>query len=88
MAHKTASIGQKYSLPSFSEDEDFDQWCFEVEMWKLVTDVKPEKQGLLVFLSFSPKIRQECSALSKDDSKKDDGLDKLIAKLRELVWCF
>ena len=33
----------------------------------------------------SPKIRQgACSALSKDESKKDDGLDKLIAKLREL----
>ena len=31
-----------------------------------------------------PKIRQACSALSKDELKKDDGLDKLIAKLREL----
>ena len=81
MAHATASIGQKYSLPSFSEDADFDQWCFEVEMSKLVTDVKSEKQGPLVFLRLSAKIRQACSALSKDDSKKDDGLDKLIAKL-------
>ena len=37
-----------------------------------------------MFLSLSPKIRQACSALSKDELKKDDGLDKLITKLREL----
>ena len=37
-----------------------------------------------MFLRLSPKIRQACSALSKDESKKDDGLDKLIAKLCEL----
>ena len=84
MAQATVSIGQKYCLPPFSEDADFDQWCFEVDMWKLVTDLKPEKQGPMVFLSLSPKIRQACSALSKDELKKDDGLDKLITKLREL----
>ena len=84
MAQATVSIGQKYGLPPFSEDADFDQWCFEVDMWKLVTDLKPEKQGPMVFLSLSPKIRQACSALSKDELKKDDGLDKLITELREL----
>ena len=84
MAQATVSIGQKYGLPHFSEDADFDQWCFEADMWKLVTDLKPEKQGPMVFLSLSPKIRQACSALSKDELKKDDGLDKFIAKLCEL----
>ena len=83
MAQATVSIGQKYGLPPFSEDADFDQWCFEVDMWKLVKDLKPEKQGPMVF-SLSPKIRQACSAFSKDELKKDDGLDKLITKLREL----
>ena len=67
----TVSIGQKYGLPPFSEDADFDQWCFEVDMWKLVTELKPEKQGPMVFLSLSPKIRQAYSALSKDELKKD-----------------
>ena len=37
-------VGAVYRLP-FSEDTDFDQWCFEVDMWKLVTVLKPEKQG-------------------------------------------
>ena len=37
-----------------------------------------------MFFSLSPKIWQACSALSKDELKKDDGLDKLIAKLHEL----
>ena len=70
MAQATVSIyiGQRYGLPPFSEDADFDQWCFEVEMLKLVTDLKLDKQGPMVFLSFSPKIRQAWSALSKDDS--------------------
>ena len=36
------------------------------------------------FLGLSPKIRQACSALSKDDLKKDDDLYKLIAKLQGL----
>ena len=36
------------------------------------------------FLGLSPKIRQACSAPSKDDLKKDDGLYKLIAKLQGL----
>ena len=74
MAQATVSIGQKYGLPPFSEDADFDQWCFEVEMWKLVTDLKLEKQGPMVFLSLSPKIRQACSVLSNNELKKDDGL--------------
>ena len=56
MAQATVSIGQKYGLPPFSEDADFDQWCFEADMWKLATDLKPEKQGPMVFLSLSPKI--------------------------------
>ena len=38
----------------------------------------------MVFLSLSPKIRKACLALTKDELKKDDGLNKLIAKLREL----
>ena len=38
----------------------------------------------MVFLSLSPKIRQACSALSEDDLMKEDGLDKLIAKLGDL----
>ena len=84
MAQATVSIGQKHGLPPFSEDADFDQWYFEVDLWKLVTELNPEKQGPMVFLSLSPKIRQACSALSKDELKKDDGIDKLIAKLHEL----
>ena len=67
MAQATVSIEQKYGLPPFSEDAGFDQWCFEVDMWKLVTELKPEKQVPMVFLSLSSKIRQACSALSKDE---------------------
>ena len=83
MVQATVSIRQKYGLPPFSEDADFDQWCFEVDMWKLVIELKPERQGPMVFLGLSPKIRQTCSTLSKDELKKVDGLDKLIAELHE-----
>ena len=36
MVQATVSTGQKYGLPPFySEDVDFDQWCFEVDMWMI-----------------------------------------------------
>ena len=80
----TVTIGQKYGLPQFSEDSDFDHWTHEVEMWQLITDLPKEKHGLVLYLSLNQKVRQACASLTKDELNKPDGLDKLIEKLREL----
>ena len=39
---------QKYGLPLFAKDKDFESWVHEVEMWAFVTEVKKEKQACTV----------------------------------------
>ena len=39
MATASVTIGQKYGLPPFSEDADFEHWLYELELWRLVTDL-------------------------------------------------
>ena len=46
MASSVVTIGQKYGLPLFSEEKDFDNWLYEIEMWKLVTDLPAVKHGI------------------------------------------
>ena len=84
MATTTVSIAQKYGLPPFNEKSDFDQWLYELDMWKLVTDLPKASQGPVIFLSLNPKMRQACAGLSKEEINKDDGVDKLVMKLKEL----
>ena len=78
------SIGQKYGLPPFSEDGDFEHWLHEIEMWQLVTDLAKAKQGPVLYLSLPPKVRQTCATLTKEELNVDEGMDNLISKLREL----
>ena len=80
----TVTIAQKYGLPQFNEDGDFDSWVRDMELWGLVTDLDAKKRGPVVFLSLSLKVRQACSSLSKEELNADDGLQKLIEKLKEL----
>ena len=84
MATASVTIGQKYGLPPFSEDADFEHWLYELELWRLVTDLSKEKQGPVLFLSLNGKVRQACASLSKEELNKEDGLDKFVKKLREL----
>ena len=81
MATASVTIGQKYGLPPFSEDADFKQWLYELELWRLVTDLSKEKQGPALFLSLNGKVRQACESLSKEELNKEDGLDNLVKKL-------
>ena len=80
----TSSICVKYGLPVFSEEKDFDQWVFEIDMWQGVTDVPLAKHGPLIFLSLNEKTREGCSSLTKSDLQKENGVELLTNKLREL----
>ena len=84
METASVTIGQKYGLPPFSEDADFEHWLYELELWRLVTDLSKEKQGPVLFLSLNGKVRQACASLSKEELNKEDGLDKFVEKSREL----
>ena len=74
MATATVSIAQKYGLLPFNEESDFDQWLYELDKWKLVTDLPKAKQGPVIFLNLNPKMRQACAGLSKEGINKDDGV--------------
>jgi len=57
MAAATVTIAQKYGLPQFTEEGDFDSWVRDMDFWELVTDLPKEKRGPVVYLSLSTKIR-------------------------------
>ena len=78
------SIATKYGLPPFKEERDFEQWKHELEIWQMVTDLAKEKQGPVLFLSLSEKTRQACAGITKEELAQDDGVSKVIEKLREL----
>ena len=53
-------------------------------MWQLVTDLPKIKHGPILYLSLNQKAQQACAALTKAELNADDGLEKLVEKLREL----
>ena len=84
MAGTVISLAQKYGLPPFREDQDFDNWMHELDLWQDVTEQKKEKQASIVYLSLPVKARQGCSAITKAELQSADGMKILTDKLREL----
>ena len=78
------TIGQKYGLPPFVEDRDYDTWYHEMKLWQLVTDLPKEKQGPVLFLSLTEKVRHACSSLTAEELNAADGIDKLLTRLKDL----
>ena len=82
-----ASIQTAVRVAQFDQ-ENVQTYIDEISAWKLVTEVKEKKQGPLVWMSL-PKndpnnIKQSVSnSIGMDDLNKDNGLDKLIAVLKE-----
>ena len=81
MVTAAVSVVPKYGLPPFNEESDFDQWLYELDMWKLVEDLPKAKQSPVIFLSLNPKTRKAYACLSKEEINKADGVDKLLMKL-------
>ena len=61
-----------------------EQWLQELEIWECVTDLEKKKQGPMVYLSLTDKIRKSCNDISVRDLNKDDGLDILVRKIKSL----
>lgn len=47
MAATTVSIAQKYGLPQFVENRDFDNWLRDLEIWEIVIDLPKISRDLL-----------------------------------------
>ena len=66
------------SPPILVEIEEIEEWLQELEIWQCVMDLEKKKQGPVVYLSLTDKIRKSCNDISVRDLIKDDGLDTLI----------
>ena len=63
------------------EDEDYRTWKSNVEVWQLYTKEDKCRQGPAVYLSLKGKARDAVRGMSKDDLKKDNGFDLILAEL-------
>ena len=72
-------------MPPFTAQKDYDIWENEIKVWQLATDVTPERQAAILYLSLDEKIRQACASVCSDEQlKAADGWKNLLAKLKEL----
>ena len=68
--------------PTLDQHKDYESWEKSFKLWQLVTDLKPEKQGPALALALTGKVRDVALELSVDDMSKDDGVSKIMQKLR------
>ena len=67
--------------PSLEKSISFEIWEKKVELWKSVTDLKPEQQGPALVLALTAKAQDQVLELPTSDIKATDGVTKIIAKL-------
>ena len=76
-------MATKIELPIYKYDKSYEQYKKELSAWRLVTDLKPEKQGIVVALSLPEedglKIREKVfEEIKLEDLNVEGGLDTLI----------
>ena len=59
----------------------YEAWKNEVEVWKLVTELKPEKQALAVSLSLKGNAKELAMEIKAEDLAKDTGMTTLLQQL-------
>ena len=74
---------KKVMPPVFSpeEDDDYVAWRNDVEVWKLLTETKPEKLGLSVYLNLKGQARDVVCNLKPADIAVTDGYQIVIDEL-------
>ena len=64
--------------------DELDNWIWELEIWKCVTDLEVAKQGPAIYLSLPENICHDCADIAVKDLSTDGGMDPLVRKLRDL----
>ena len=78
-------MASNYKIPpTLGPETAYDSWKSEIAMWRLVTDLKPEKQALAVVLSLAGQARQKALEISVDDLNKDTGMKTLLEALDKI----
>ena len=70
--------------PALREDIPYESWKKEIQIWQRFTSLEKEKQALAIFLSLEGKARETVLEVEVDDLNKDDGVEKVLAKLDNL----
>ena len=70
--------------PGWPDDKTFDQWENEDKMWRCVTDLDAKQQAVAIALTLSGRKREVASEISLSELNADNGLNKLLAKLKEV----
>ena len=77
------TIAHKYGLPVLNNN-NFEHWEHELELWQLVTDLDVKKQAPVIYLSLNERDRQACAVLTKEELNHENGVKALLDKIREL----
>ena len=77
------SCSGKYP-PKFQEEDDYEQWRRDVEIWTELTDFDKSKQALAIHLALQGRARVAASELTVAELKEEDGVKKLLEKLDSL----
>ena len=60
------------------EDDDYESWKNDVEVWQAFTKEEPKRQGPAVYLSLKGKAREAVRGIPVNDLKKDEGVDVVL----------
>ena len=78
-------MAQSYNTPpSLGPDTIYETWKNELEIWKLVTNVKPEKQALAVTLSLTGQAKAKALEIDVAQLNTEDGMNILLTALDTL----
>ena len=78
-------MAQSYNTPlSLGLDTIYETWKNELEVWKLVTDVQPEKQALAITLSLTGQVRAKALEIDAAQLNTGDGMSILLTALDPL----
>ena len=73
------------SPPRFDPDEDnYEQFKKDLQIWGLLTDLEAKKRGPAVYLSLDKKAREAVRSLTVAQINADDGLAKITERLDEV----
>lgn len=70
--------------PCFEDENSYEKWRKDIEIWVKLTDLKENKQALAIHLSLTGKAREISSEISVDVLSQDDGVSQLTKKLDEV----
>ena len=70
--------------PPLNNDESYETWKKDIEIWAKLTDLKKPKQALAIHLSLTGKARIASSELSVESLNSDSGVELILEKLDAL----